>query len=337
MGVSEKMTYKLHNMVTDKVQTFSSILDQLSLSQADLVIITNLGKKIFTQKAILSIFSRSVASWFSSLASCPSDLVSIFMDASFESVHNMLELLTKGEVKVENEDMFFDLITTAEMFDIDMKNLMRGNSVKNESEEEHTSNFVDENTKTIKIENEEDKKENKETYSVSNSELNTNKSDRERTQNKEIKQKLKKHKTLKHGDMNSLSSIRKRRKEKKHNCEECGSLFGLATTLLQHKRVHMQDKPFKCHLCPKQFTQHLNLKKHLQNYATDEEHKEREAKKSEAKKFPCDECDQKLTSKKILERHKESIHNDFKSFECLLCGKRYGLFGVLNKHIKRKH
>ena len=259
------------------------------------------------------------------------------MDASYESVCNMLQLLTKGEVSVENEEMLFDLLKTAELFSIDMKNLMRGHSIKVKSDEEGNLNFVDENQKTIKIKVEEEEKENEETNSMSKLNLNTKKSDGAKAKNKTIKQELKIHKTFKHFSMISLSTKKKRKKEKRHTCDECGSLFGMATTLLQHKRVHMQDKPFKCHLCPKQFTQRLNLKKHLENYATEEEHKEREAKKSEAKKFPCDECDQKLTSKKILERHKESIQNESKSFECLLCGKKYGLIGVLNKHIKRKH
>ena len=161
------MTCKLQNIVGVQVQTFSSILDQLGMSQTDLVIITNFGKKIFTQRCILSIFSKSVTSLISSLSSCPSDSVSIIVDASYESVCNMLQLLTKGEVSVENEEMLFDLLKTAELFSIDIKNLTRGHSKKAKSDEEGNLNFVDENQKTIKIKVEEEEKENEETNSMS--------------------------------------------------------------------------------------------------------------------------------------------------------------------------
>merc|ERR1719186_1923414 len=140
-------------------------------------------------------------------------------------------------------------------------------------------------------------------------------------------------------EFSRISALKTHRanKKKKHKCEECGSVFALSTTLQTHRLTHLEENPFKCHICPKQFTQGLNLRKHINKYESEEEHQEKEARQLQAKQFACDECHKNLSSERVLRLHKVSIPSDNRPYECDQCDKSFSQIGKLNFHSKRVH
>ena len=128
-------------------------------------------------------------------------------------------------------------------------------------------------------------------------------------------------------------------KNKRFKCDVCGLAFGVNSALKVHKLTHVEEKPFKCEICPKQFIQQTNLMKHIRIYmsSSEEEHREMEERKLNAKRFKCDECAIMLSSKKTLRGHKRIIHSDIRPFKCNQCSKSFAHRGDLNVHNKKYH
>ena len=51
-------------------------------------------------------------------------------------------------------------------------------------------------------------------------------------------------------------------------CDQCQKYFGSKSSLKNHMVVHMEEKPFKCTFCGKEFTQNGNMKTHVQKHHT---------------------------------------------------------------------
>ena len=128
-------------------------------------------------------------------------------------------------------------------------------------------------------------------------------------------------------------------KNKQFKCDVCGFAFGVLSGLKVHKLTHLEDKPFKCEICPKQFIQQANLIKHITLYASvsDEDHREVEERKLDKKQFPCEICGMRLSRKKNVRLHKISVHSDSKPFCCHQCNKYFPSVGSLNSHNKMYH
>ena len=46
-------------------------------------------------------------------------------------------------------------------------------------------------------------------------------------------------------------------------CEICFGVYSTAQSLKSHKRVHTQEKPYKCEKCEKCFGEKSTLKRHM--------------------------------------------------------------------------
>ena len=107
----------------------------------------------------------------------------------------------------------------------------------------------------------------------------------------------------------------------------------------RHKFTHSKEKPFKCEICPKQFTQRYSLENHAKTYnsMSPEMHRETILKKQEKKRFPCNQCDNMFITLENVRNHKKVLHSDIRPFACNQCTKSFPHAGALNYHNKKFH
>uniref|UniRef100_A0A663N118 C2H2-type domain-containing protein n=1 Tax=Athene cunicularia TaxID=194338 RepID=A0A663N118_ATHCN len=64
----------------------------------------------------------------------------------------------------------------------------------------------------------------------------------------------------------STTQPRRRCRQKKCKCEECGKVFMSVSSLSRHRKIHMGEKPFKCQDCGKSFTESGNFGQELSGH-----------------------------------------------------------------------
>ena len=120
-------------------------------------------------------------------------------------------------------------------------------------------------------------------------------------------------------------------------CETCGKIFNKLQPLIAHtKKMHGIDPTkdmssnFICEKCGMGFGSNYNLQQHM--------------KKHTQKFHICVLCDKITTSKKLLQDHLSSIHNNsFSSrfakdiYPCSECGEKYDSSSSLNIHLTVQH
>lgn len=57
--------------------------------------------------------------------------------------------------------------------------------------------------------------------------------------------------------------------EKPHKCQVCGKAFSQSSNLITHSRKHTGYKPFSCKLCHKSFQRKVDLRRHKETQHTD--------------------------------------------------------------------
>lgn len=112
-----------------------------------------------------------------------------------------------------------------------------------------------------------------------------------------------------------------------YKCSMCEMTCLTPSTLLRHIRYrHINDRPFKCHLCKKASVTSYDLQQHLITH-------------SEEGLFECDECDFKCKSTGALDTHYSVAHGqDTRNiYECHCCQSRFRKGMHLTKHLMGKH
>uniref|UniRef100_A0A4W5N058 C2H2-type domain-containing protein n=1 Tax=Hucho hucho TaxID=62062 RepID=A0A4W5N058_9TELE len=106
---------------------------------------------------------------------------------------------------------------------------------------------------------------------------------------------------------------------KSHVCDQCGSAYRHASSLLNHKTIHKTGAYF-CTSCQKEFHNLNALKNHRCIH-------------TETKRYECPECGKSFRVSTQLIIHRR-IHTKEKPFSCQQCDKRFSSKSNLRHHMK---
>lgn len=120
--------------------------------------------------------------------------------------------------------------------------------------------------------------------------------------------------------------------EKKYACEQCPKKFAQPAGLIQHKRIHGENKkveyvePAKrtCDLCGTVFSYLSGLYIHKKQVH------------GEGRCYFCLVCGKSCGTRRALEEHK-MVHSDDRPQVCQTCGASFKMERALIDHVKRKH
>lgn len=137
------------------------------------------------------------------------------------------------------------------------------------------------------------------------------------------------------------------RKEKRHECDECGKRFARALALQMHALIHKGEKPFECGNCTKRFTTKLSLKVHMRGHTNERPYKcdicgkafkqrvhmkEHRYSHTDEGKVQCKYCKKSFPSRIRLKYHVLKFHQDGKPYKCAICNVAYQTNDELNLH-----
>jgi len=107
--------------------------------------------------------------------------------------------------------------------------------------------------------------------------------------------------------------------ERPYKCHVCDKAFSQSGSLNSHMRVHTGEKSHRCSLCNRSFSELGNLQQHkchMHHSRTDE------LKQDENAMFVCVACGKGFTKSSDLANHSR-IHNGEKPYKCGMCDKAF--------------
>uniref|UniRef100_A0A663N2X0 C2H2-type domain-containing protein n=1 Tax=Athene cunicularia TaxID=194338 RepID=A0A663N2X0_ATHCN len=121
----------------------------------------------------------------------------------------------------------------------------------------------------------------------------------------------------------STTQPRRRCRQKKCKCEECGKVFMSVSSLSRHRKIHMGEKPFKCQDCGKSFTESGSLVCHQRTHTKE-------------KPFLCTTCGKRFSWRSNLLVHQRT-HTGEKLDACSHCGLTFRHGDHLRRHQEAVH
>ena len=106
---------------------------------------------------------------------------------------------------------------------------------------------------------------------------------------------------------------------KQHRCSFCEKVCISASQLSKHILSHTGEKPFKCQVCNKAFSQKSHATFHVKTVHS----------AGQTEKYSCPECGKYFSSAGVLKKHK-MWHSGQRPFQCEVCSKSF----VQKSHLK---
>lgn len=135
-------------------------------------------------------------------------------------------------------------------------------------------------------------------------------------------------------------------------CQICGKSLASLASFNTHMRIHTNEKPFKCSMCPKQYKQGNQLAIHKRCHSGERPYKcklcnlafrqrnhldTHQNVHSTEKKFSCDICGVCVGYKYNLISHIKNVHQKERNYQCKHCTECYFSNNMLKKHLQQKH
>merc|ERR1711983_254733 len=258
-------------LVKESVTTWSKM-------EPDLVLLTEEGEKVLTQRMFLSFFSKTIRQMCSGISS--PDLISISVPASKTSLERLLEVLLTGSVITNSRENLVEVAECADCLGIDLTDIQIG--VKEEKKQ--TEKKIVKKARKKKVPNGGGSK------NIKKEDLSSDITDQEIIGDNDVKKEVPDGAS----DMNADTEDKTTREKA---CTLCGKTFSNNSGLKQHAIVHSGEKPFKCDLCDKAFGQKGALLNHTVLHADE-------------KPFKCSFCDKEFTQKGNMNTHMMKVHNE---------------------------
>lgn len=109
--------------------------------------------------------------------------------------------------------------------------------------------------------------------------------------------------------------------EKEYQCDTCGKVFHIRTSIITHLHTHFSQQRFPCTLCPAVLKTLGSLKVHTHLH-------------SGSRNVTCDVCGRRFKNKGQLLRSHMPSHTGEQPFSCGVCGKRFSMKSNLTKHMR---
>ncbi|KAK3739161.1 hypothetical protein RRG08_045388 [Elysia crispata] len=106
--------------------------------------------------------------------------------------------------------------------------------------------------------------------------------------------------------------------DKPCKCPICGKCFSNNSYLIIHTRSHTGERPYVCDVCGERFTRSNHLNDHRRTHSGD-------------KPYRCDVCGEKFAKSGNLNEHKRK-HSGERPYKCDLCDKSFARCSVLYRH-----
>lgn len=137
-------------------------------------------------------------------------------------------------------------------------------------------------------------------------------------------------------------------------CGYCGKVFYNEQNLKIHERIHTGDKPYKCDMCEKSFTQSSSLSTHKKGVHCSESepriscdickrtykttnslrtHIYLDHKIKDKVSLECSACSKTFSTSQNLLRHMREVHEKVKLVSCEICHKHFSNKWVLTQHM----
>lgn len=143
-----------------------------------------------------------------------------------------------------------------------------------------------------------------------------------------------------------------RNKKPMFPCTLCSAVFMTRSNLQSHHNLHLGERPYRCHACPRAYTSYSALSRHTKKHSDiqficDYCNRSFNVKASlvshmdthrPLRKHGCEECGRRFSQKAALLLHINRVHRNLPPpCACQICPKRYPRMSLLKDHMKREH